>query len=171
MKRNEYNTINGAYMNIINESRPRWLIDNVKLVTRNNPTVEQIKEALLRLAKMDDWTEFVNSQRTGECALIAQSVSRMFPKMKFYSVIVNFSEYAISKMEPQDDPDMFRCTHYLNMFKDQYFDFGKATNRYEGVYVLDGIDNMYSCIYSQDAVNYIKEPILRDPKVPGIYLR
>jgi len=171
MKRSDIHTIDDAYFSIISESKPRWLVDDAKVITRSNPTVMQIKEALLSLVKMDDWNAFVDSQQVGECALIAQSVSRMFPKMGFYSVTINFSEKAISQMELQDDPDMFTCSHYLNMFKGQYFDFGKATNRYEGVYVLDGIDDMYSCVYSEDAASHLVDPMKQDPRMQGVYLR
>ena len=171
MKRNEFHTIDSAYLNILNESRQRWLLYNLKVITRNNPTIVQIKEALLKLSNMINWNDFVISQKVGECSFIAQSVSRMFPKIEMYSVVINFSEQAISKMEPQDDPDMYTCTHYLNKFKNTWIDFGKGTNRYEGIYVLDGIDDMYSCLYSKEAVERLIDPIKQDPKMLGTVLR
>lgn len=169
MRRDNQNTINNAYLSIINESK--WNLNDLKMITRSYPTVIQIKEALIKLSGASDWRAFINSQKVGDCSFIAKSVAKMFPKMKMYSVIVNFSEQAISQMEPQTDPNMFTCTHFLNRCKDQYFDFGKGTNRYEGVYVLDGLDDMYSCIYSSDAVEHIVDPIEVDPKTPGVLIR
>ena len=189
MKRNEFTTIDSAYLNIINEAKTTravtWGFNDVKVVSRNSPTVPQIKEALLKLAKMTDWNTFVNSQKAGECGLIAKAVSKMFPKIGFYSVTINFSEQAISKMDPDDDPDMFKCTHYFNMYKNQCLDFGKGTNRYVGaltedengvksrplIYVLDGVDDMYSCTYSSTVVeNHFTDIIKRDPSVAGFYV-
>ena len=65
---------------------------------------------------------------------------------------------------------MYKCTHYLNMFEDTLIDFGKATNRYEGVYVLDGLDDMYSHMYSLEAKKLIKINRKEDPKALGMYL-
>ena len=187
MKRNEFITIDSAYLNIINEAKAvTWGFNDIRVVNNSKKiTIPQIKEALLKLAKMTDWNTFVDSQKSGECGYIAKAVSKMFPKIGFYSVTINFSESAISKMDPDDDPEMFKCTHYFNMLEGECLDFGKGTNRYRGsliidengiksrplIYVLDGVDKMYSCTYSSTVVqNYFTDIIERDPSVAGFYV-
>ena len=164
MRRNELTSIQSAYDNIITEARKRWSYDDVKLVSRGLPTVDQVKSKLLELSHMVSWEEFVLSQKPGECPLIAKSVSKMFPKIEMYSVVISFSQQAIDKMEPQTDPDMYTCTHYLNKVGDLWIDFGKGTNRYEGIYVLDGIDDLMSVVYSNDAKSHFSEIFKKDPK-------
>lgn len=100
MLRNEFFAVESAYSNIISEARQKWRLSEAKLVTKtNNFTLVEVKEALLSLSNMKTWKEFVDSQKPGECHLIAQSVSRMFPKLLMYSVVIDFSEQAKAKME------------------------------------------------------------------------
>jgi len=172
MRRNEINGIDAAYASVITESKQRWLKTQIKCISYEVPTLIQIKDAILKLAKLSDWNAFVDSQKNNECLLISESVSLMFPMIDMYSVVINFSDEAISKMKPQDDLDMFTCTHYLNKYEDMWLDFGKGTNVYEDVYVLDGIDDIYLCIYAnEEAKSKITKPRKEDVDALSIYLK
>lgn len=147
-------------------AKRRWQINRIRPLDESNLSIELVQEQLLKLAKMTSWNEFVNSQYSGECQLIAQTVSIMFPAIQFYSVTINFSEHAISQMKKLDNPEMYKCTHFFNMYNGQYIDFGKGTNRYENIYVLDGIDDMYSCTYSSKAIQHFSDIAEKSTSIP-----
>lgn len=157
---------------ILTESRKTYMsFSNVKVVSRKTPTIEQIKEELLKLSHKSSWDEFLNEQNCGDCDIIAKTVSKMFPKVKMVSVRIIFSDQAKAKMAPQDDPDMYTCTHYLNKLNGKYIDFGKATNIYEDVYVLDGIDDIKSCEYTEEGAKHLTEEREENPRQLGTFLR
>jgi hypothetical protein len=163
-----------VYKSILNESvRASYYkkFADVKLVSRKTPTVDEIKEKLLEITGLQDWQAFLDEERPGDCDMIARAVSRMYPKVKMVSVRILFSEQAKAKMDPQDDPMMYTCTHFLNKLDNRYIDFGKATNIYEDVYVLDGVDDITSCEYSDEAVKMLTDEREEDPRQIGTYLR
>lgn len=157
---------------ILKESLRTWTRQflNAKLVSKKTPTIEEVKNALLNLTGMKSWDEFVAEERPGDCDLVAKAVTVMFPKLKFISVKIYFTQQAKDKMEYNDDPEWFTCIHYLNKLGEKYIDFSKYTNTYEDVYVLDGVDDINSFEYSQEALKYIKEEQEEDPKL-GLTLR
>lgn len=167
------NTFDKAYRRILLEGKMNrlWNPNAIKAKSRGIPSIETVKEELLKLSGCSSWEDFVNMQQSGDCDMIAKTVARMFPKIKMVSVIIEFCENAIKQMEQQDNPDMYKCSHFLNKLNGKYLDFGKGTNRYENVYVLDGEDDMYSCEYKESAVKYLTDERLEDPKQLGTTLR
>jgi len=125
----------------------------IKAVSRNNPKIEDVKKELLKITGMENWEDFIRTQRQGECTIIAHTVKKLFPKFDIIEAKIKFSDKAISQMEKQEDSEMYTCTHYLNMYKDKLYDFGKGTNCYEDIYVLDGVDDIFSCEISEDVKN------------------
>lgn len=139
--------------------------------TKGIPSIEDVKKALLELTGIDSWETFASKQESGDCEFIARAVSRMFPKLKFVSVKISFSQQAIDKMEPDDDPEWFTCVHYLNKLGDEYLDFAKHSNVYENAYALDGVDDIDSFTYSKEALKHFSEEQIENPKDIGVVMR
>ena len=139
-----------------------------KPISRKIPTIEQIKEELLKLSECTNWDHFLALKSKGDCDLIAKAVARMFPKIKMVSATILFSEDAKKKLDKEKG---YECVHFLNKLNDKYIDFGKATNIYDGVYVLEGIDDIKSCEYSDEAAQHLTDEEEEDPKQLGTYLR
>lgn len=157
---------NKEYLNIITESKV--ILNNIKPISKNVPTIDEIKNELLKLFKFSNWNEFIDMQQTGQCSTIAKAVCRMFPKVKMVSAIINFSDLA--KLEINDDEEM-KCVHYFNQIGKQYFDFAKGTNRYKNVYVMKGEGDMYDVTFTNKELNLITDIMKEDPKAIGTVLR
>lgn len=157
---------NKEYLNIVTESRV--ILNNIKPVLKNIPTLDEIKTELLKLFKFSDWNEFIDMQQTGQCSTIAKAVCRLFPKVKMVSAIVTFSDLA--KLEINDDDEM-NCVHYFNQIGKEYFDFAKGTNRYKNVYVMKGDGDIYDVTYTEKELKLISEIRKEDPKAIGTILR
>jgi hypothetical protein len=157
---------NKEYLNIVTESRV--ILNNIKPVSKNIPTLDEIKTELLKLFKFSDWNEFIDMQQTGQCSTIAKAVCRLFPKVKMVSAIVTFSDLA--KLEINDDDEM-NCVHYFNQIGKEYFDFAKGTNRYKNVYVMKGDGDIYDVTYTEKELKLISEIRKEDPKAIGTILR
>jgi hypothetical protein len=157
---------NKEYINIVTESRV--ILNNIKPVSKNIPTLDEIKTELLKLFKFSDWNEFIDMQQTGQCSTIAKAVCRLFPKVKMVSAIVTFSDLA--KLEINDDDEM-NCVHYFNQIGKEYFDFAKGTNRYKNVYVMKGDGDIYDVTYTEKELKLISEIRKEDPKAIGTILR
>lgn len=157
---------NKEYLNIVTESRV--ILNNIKPVSKNIPTLDEIKTELLKLFKFSDWNEFIDMQQTGQCSTIAKAVCRLFPKVKMVSAIVTFSDLA--KLEINDDDEM-NCVHYFNQIGTEYFDFAKGTNRYKNVYVMKGDGDIYDVTYTEKELKLISEIRKEDPKAIGTILR
>jgi hypothetical protein len=157
---------NKEYLNIVTESRV--ILNNIKPVSKNIPTLDEIKTELLKLFKFSDWNEFIDMQQTGQCSTIAKAVCRLFPKVKMVSAIVTFSDLA--KLEINDDEEM-NCVHYFNQIGKEYFDFAKGTNRYKNVYVMKGDGDIYDVTYTEKELKLISEIRKEDPKAIGTILR
>ena len=158
---------------LISENMRRFvnILYSARLKTRGTPSVEDVKKALLELTGIDSWQAFVSKQESGDCEFIARAVSRLFPKLKFVSVKISFSQQAIDQMDPDDDPEWFTCIHYLNKLGDEYLDFAKHSNVYENVYALDGVDDIDSFTYSEEALKHFSEEQIENPKDLGVALR
>jgi hypothetical protein len=157
---------NKEYLNIVTESRV--ILNNIKPISKNIPTLDEIKTELLKLFKFSDWNEFIDMQQTGQCSTIAKAVCRLFPKVKMVSAIVIFSDLA--KLEINDDDEM-NCVHYFNQIGKEYFDFAKGTNRYKNVYVMKGDGDIYDVTYTEKELKLISEIRKEDPKTIGTILR
>jgi hypothetical protein len=157
---------NKEYLNIVTESRV--ILNNIKPISKNIPTLDEIKTELLKLFKFSDWNEFIDMQQTGQCSTIAKAVCRLFPKVKMVSAIVTFSDLA--KLEINDDDEM-NCVHYFNQIGKEYFDFAKGTNRYKNVYVMKGDGDIYDVTYTEKELKLISEIRKEDPKAIGTILR
>jgi hypothetical protein len=157
---------NKEYLNIVTESR--IILNNIKPISKNIPTLDEIKTELLKLFKFSDWNEFIDMQQTGQCSTIAKAVCRLFPKVKMVSAIVTFSDLA--KLEINDDDEM-NCVHYFNQIGKEYFDFAKGTNRYKNVYVMKGDGDIYDVTYTEKELKLISEIRKEDPKAIGTILR
>ena len=156
---------NEEYFKIISEST--ITLRTLKPISRGTPDIETVKNELLKLFKISTWNEFIDMQKTGQCDFISKAVCRLFPKFKMVSVYVNLSDEAKKKM----NPGYTYATHFLNKLNNKYYDFGKGTNCYEGVYVLEGLGNKYDVNVTEDeAKNFSKEQI-EDPKAIGTSIR
>jgi hypothetical protein len=107
-------------------------------------------------------------QQTGQCSTIAKAVCRLFPRVKMVSAIINFSDLA--KLEINDDEEM-NCVHYFNKIGNEFYDFGKGTNRYNNVYVMKGDGDIYDVTFTNKELNLITEIMNENPKEIGIRLR
>lgn len=157
---------NKEYLNIVTESRV--ILNNIKPISKNIPTLDEIKTELLKLFKFSNWNEFIDMQQTGQCSTIAKAVCRLFPKVKMVSAIVTFSDLA--KLEINDDDEM-NCVHYFNQIGKEYFDFAKGTNRYKNIYVMKGDGDIYDVTYTEKELKLISEIRKEDPKAIGTILR
>lgn len=155
-----------TYFNIITESK--IVIRNLKPITKDVPTLDEVKAALLKLYKFSTWDEFIDMQQTGQCDKIAKTVSKLFPKIKMVSAIIDFSESAILKINDNEENN---AVHYFNKIGKNFVDFGKGTNRYNNVYILDGIDDIYDVNFSSEALKNIKDIKSENPNSIGIVLR
>jgi hypothetical protein len=157
---------NKEYLNIITESK--IILNDIKPISKDIPTIDEIKAALLKLFRFSEWNEFIDMQQVGQCSTIAKAVSRLFPKVKMVSGIITFSDLA--KLEINDDEEM-NCVHYFNQIGKQYVDFAKGTNRYKNIYVMKGAGNMYDVTYTPEELKLISEIEKEDPKSIGTVLR
>lgn len=155
-----------TYFNIITESK--IVIRNLKPITKDVPTLDEVKAALLKLYKFSTWEEFIDMQQTGQCDKIAKTVCKLFPKVKMVSAYINFSEVAKIKI---NDSGEYNAVHYFNKIGKDFVDFGKGTNRYNEVYILTGIDDLYDVNFSNEAIKNIKDIRPENPKLIGTILR
>lgn len=154
------------YLDIITESKV--IISNLKPITKEIPSFDEVKAALLKLYKFSSWNEFIDMQQAGQCDKIAKSVSKLFPKIKMVSAIINFSEIAKLKI---NDNEEYNAVHYFNKIGKNYVDFGKGTNKYSNIYILDGIDDLYDVTFSDEALKNIEEVRNENPNSIGTILR
>lgn len=157
---------NKEYFKIITESKV--ILRDLKPITKGKPDIELVKNELLKLFKINSWKEFIDLQQTGQCVFISKAVCRLFPKFKLVSVIVNFSAEANRKT---NNPDETIASHFLNKLGNKYYDFGKGTNCYEGVYVLDGLGDKYDVNITDKEAKEFSEEIEEDPKSIGTNIR
>lgn len=156
---------NEEYFNIISESK--IILNTLKPISKGIPDINDVKNELLKLFKFNSWNEFIDLQKAGQCDFIAKAVCRLFPKFKMVSVYVELSKDAKEKMAPGST----FAVHYLNKLNGKYYDFGKGSNCYDGIYVLEGLGNKYDVeITDEEAKNFSKEQ-LEDPKAIGTTLR
>lgn len=160
------NEFDKTYFNIIIESRV--ILSNIKPVSKNVPTIDEIKNELLKLFQFSSWNEFIDMQQTGQCSTIAKAVCRLFPKVKMVSAIVNFSDLA--KLEINDENEM-NCVHYFNKLGKNYLDFAKGTNRYKNIYVMKGVGDIYDVIFTPKELALIEDIRNENPKEIGTTLR
>lgn len=156
---------NEEYFKIITESKV--ILGNIKPISKSIPNIEDVKSELLKLFKIDTWNEFINMQKAGQCDFISKAVCRLFPKFKMISVYVNFSEEAKKKMSP----GYTFAIHFLNKLNNKYYDFGKGTNCYEGVYVLEGLGNKYDVNITDEEAKMFEKEMIEDPKAIGTNIR
>lgn len=155
-----------TYFNIITESK--IVISNLKPITKDIPSFDEVKAALLKLYKFSSWDEFIDMQQTGQCDKIAKTVSKLFPKIKMVSANINFSNIAKLKI---NDKEEYNAVHYFNKIGKDFIDFGKGTNKYNDVYILDGIDDLYDVTFSEEALKNIEDIRNENPNSIGITLR
>ena len=156
---------NEEYIKIITESK--LSLSSLKPITRGTPNIEDVKNELLKLFKISSWNEFIDLQRPGQCDFISKAVCRLFPKFKMISVYTNFSKEAMKKMEP----GYTYSTHFLNKLGKTYYNFGKGSNCYEGVYVLEGLGDKYDVnVTDKESAQFSKEQ-QEDPKAIGSTIR
>lgn len=156
---------NEEYFKIISESK--ITLRDIKPISKATPEIEQVKTELLKLFKINSWNEFIDLQKAGQCDFISKAVCRLFPKFKMVSVYVNISPEAKKKMEP----GFTFATHFLNKLGKKYYDFGKGTNCYEGVYVLEGLGNKYDVNVTDEEAKMFDKEMLEDPKAIGTNIR
>ena len=156
---------NEEYFKIISESK--IILGNLKPITRNKPNIEDVKSELLKLFKINTWNEFIDLQKSGQCDFISKAVCRLFPKFKMVSVYVNISEEAKKKMSS----GYTFSTHFLNKLGNKYYDFGKGTNRYEGIYVLEGLGNIYDVNITEEEAKQFDKEQEENPKAIGTIIR
>lgn len=156
---------NEEYFKIITESK--IILGNLKPITRKIPNIEDVKNELLKLFKINSWNEFIDLQKSGQCDFIAKAVCRLFPKFKMISVYVKFSKEAKEKM----NPGYTFATHFLNKLGNKYYDFGKGTNRYEGVYILEGLGDIYDVNVTDKEAKQFEEEQEENPKAIGTIIR
>lgn len=157
---------NKTYFDIISESSIKF--NELKPISKNVPSLEEVKVALLKLYKFSTWEEFINYQQVGQCNRIAKTVCKLFPKIKMVSAIINFSEVAKIKI---NDGGEYNAIHYFNKIGKDFVDFGKGTNRYNDVYILTGIDDLYDVNFSNEAIKNIEDVRPENPKLIGTILR
>ena len=156
---------NEEYFKIISESK--IILSNLKPITKNIPDIEKVKEELLKLFKINTWNEFIDLQKAGQCDFISKAVCRLFPKFKMISVYVNFSEDAKKKVSP----GALYATHFLNKLGKKYYDFGKGTNRYDGVYILEGLGDIYDVNITEEELKQFEKEQEENPKAIGTIIR
>jgi len=156
---------NEEYFKIISESK--ITLRDLKPITKGTPDIEDVKKELLKLFKISSWNEFIDLQKAGQCDFISKVVCRLFPKFKMVSVYVNISEEAKKKTTFE----YTYATHFLNKLGKKYYDFGKGTNCYDGVYILDGVGNKYDVNVSDEESKYFYDERLEDPKAIGTTIR
>lgn len=156
---------NEEYFKIITESK--IILNSLKPITRGTPDIEQVKSELLKLFKFSYWKDFVDMQKTGQCDFISKVVCRLFPKFQMVSVIVDFSEDAIKRL---GDEDAY-ASHFLNKLGNTYYDFGKGTNRYSGVYILKGLGDIYDVNLTEWEASHLRDEIKINPKEIGTMVR
>lgn len=156
---------NSEYFKIISESK--IILGNLKPISKAKPDIEVVKKELLKLFKFSSWNEFIDLQKTGQCDFISKVVCRLFPKFKMVSVFVDFSEKAKEKLG-EDEP---YATHFLNKLGNDYYDFGKGTNKYEGTYILEGLGNVYDVTLTDEERKNLRDEIQVNPKDIGTIIR
>ena len=156
---------NNEYFKIITESKV--ILRDLKPITKSIPDIGTVKEELLKLFKFNSWSEFIDLQEAGQCDFISKAVCRLFPKFKMVSVFVNFSEDAMKKMKSEDT----YCVHFLNKLGNTYYDFGKGTNRYDNVYALEGLGNIYDVTLTEEEIKQFSKEQIEDPKQIGTTIR
>jgi hypothetical protein len=154
------------YFDIISEST--FVIRNLKPISNEVPAEDEIKAALLKLYKFSSWNEFIDMQQTGQCDKIAKTVCKLFPKVKMVSAYINFSDVAILELNDNEENN---AIHYFNKIGKKFVDFGKGTNRYKGIYILKGIDDLYDVNFSDDALKMIEDIRNENPNSIGVTLR
>lgn len=92
-------------------------IRNIKTIKRTKPNIEEIKIFLLSLFCCENYDEFLNRQKLGDCVRIACAVSKAFPRVKIFSCEVIDASGSL-------------CTHYLNKLGNEYLDFSLGTLGY-----------------------------------------
>lgn len=157
---------NKEYLNIITESK--IILNDIKPISKEIPTIDEIKNELLKLFQFSSWNEFIDMQQTGQCSTIAKAVCRLFPKVKMVSAIVNFSDLA--KLEINDENEM-NCVHYFNKLGKNYLDFAKGTNRYKNIYVMKGVGDIYDVTFTPKELALIEDIRNENPKEIGTTLR
>lgn len=156
---------NSEYFKIISESK--LTLSSLKPISKNKPDIETVKNELLKLFKFSSWNEFIDLQKTGQCDYISKVVCRLFPKFKMVSVYVDFSKEAIKDLGDNEP----YATHFLNKLGNEYYDFGKGTNRYNGIYILKGLGNIYDVSLTADEQKQLRDEIQINPKEIGIIVR
>ena len=153
-----------VYNQIITEAR--FTLSSLKPVSRKTPDIEEVKAELLKLFKCNSWEEFIDIQSPGQCDFISKAVCRLFPKFKMVSVFVKISQEA-----KKVDPGLTHATHFLNKLNSKYYDFGKGSNCYDGVYVLEGLGNKYDVNVTEEESFQFYNEIEVDPKEIGTIVR
>lgn len=156
---------NNEYFKVITESKV--ILNSLKPISKKAPDIEQVKEELLKLFKFSTWKEFIDLQEAGQCDFIAKAVCRLFPKFKMVSVYVDYSEEAKEK----SNSGYTYATHFLNKLGNTYYDFGKGTNVYDGVYILEGLGNIYDVTLTDQEIKQFKNEMEEDPKAIGTNIR
>lgn len=157
--------LNERYFQIITESSV--VLRNIKSISKGSPNIEKVKEELLKLFKINTWDEFINIQKSGQCDFISKAVCRLFPKFKMVSVYVNISDEAKKKM----GPGFTFATHFLNKLGNKYYDFGKGTNCYDNVYILEGLGDKYDVNITEAEEKQFSNEQEEDPKAIGTTIR
>ena len=102
-----------------------------------------------------------------EILYISKVVCRLFPKFKMVSVYVDFSNEAIKELGDNEP----YATHFLNKLGNEYYDFGKGTNRYNEIYILKGLGNIYDVSLTADERKQLRDEIQVNPKEIGTIIR
>ena len=98
--------------------------------------ITNIKNALLKYFQKETWEQYINSQRFGNCDRIAFIVSKICNKFKIVQLDINYSKLAIQQLHKVKDYGQMYGNHFLNMYNNTLYDFGKGTNSIRGIYLL-----------------------------------
>lgn len=102
------------------------LINEIKIT--ETQLIEEIKEYLVDDAGDDNWKEFVDLQKLGDCQYIAGEIFREFKK---YGIKTVFGEIEIDDPYIDEyDKEQILITHHWNYYKGNILDFSKGTLKY-----------------------------------------
>lgn len=95
----------------------------IKESSNTNDLIEKIKQYLIDDDEYDDWEDYIDHQKMGDCQMIVSSIIGEFP-----NVVKVFGEIEVD--EPyldEDDEEQVLMTHHWCKINNEIYDFSKGT--------------------------------------------
>lgn len=145
---------------MIKNNLDKIFIKDVKKISNNIPSPEQVQDALLTILSYSTWESFQNSLRFGQCNKICALINKMFNKCKIYSVEEKFSDIAIEQLHNVNDCENTVGTHFIIKIKNVFYDFAKGTNKLFNIYLIKSInsnDEMFNVNLSEFELSHFSK--------------